>query len=68
MLAWLCLLGWLLLITVIIYGNAFLGEIAGCFYIWGCKSNDTNWLAINLIAAFIWIISIVLKVAIWGWW
>jgi hypothetical protein len=67
MLAWLCLLGWLLLITLIIYGNACLSEFAECFNIWGTKSKDTNWLAVNILVAFTWIISIVLKVAIFGW-
>ena len=69
MLGWLAILGWLLFITVVIYVlniiNDFSNSMGEAF---GWPAPRTNWTAVNILVASIWIISIVLKVVIWGWW
>jgi len=67
MLGWLCLLGWLLFISVTSLGLGLLNELShGPFG--SVHDVDTNWGAIKKLVIAIWIISIILKVAIWGWW
>jgi hypothetical protein len=69
MLAWLCLLGWLLLFTVVtIVLGACQDWSNGWTSSWtSLPSKPTNWIATNIFIVAIWIISIILKVAIWGW-
>ena len=69
MLAWLCLVGWLLFVTVVIYALAFIGGFMDALSgLWGGGLRKTNQSYTNLLVGAIWIISIVLKVSIWGWW
>lgn len=70
MLAWLCLLGWLLLFTVV---TITLGMVNECSDEWTriwtpLPSKPTNWVATNIFIVASWVISIILKVVIWGWW
>lgn len=64
MLAWLCLLGWMLLMTVVVYVGAAGWEFGGLY----SKGNDVNWKMVHWSVRFCWIVAIILKVAIWGWW
>ena len=70
MLGWLCLLGWLLLITFIAYAGAFCGDFMSAWgNAWGWPTEKpTNWKAFNIKLFVFWAISIILKVLIWGWW
>lgn len=67
MLGWLCLLGWLLFITVVSYGLGILNETSQS-PLGSVHDVDTNWKSINVFVIAFWLISIILKVAIWGWW
>lgn len=70
MLGWLCLLGWLSLITVFVLLGGVAGDFAsGWGNIWGYPGGKpTNWKAINIGLFTFWAISITAKGLIWGWW
>ena len=69
MLGWLCLLGWLLLFTVVtLVLNALSDFQNGMGRAFGWPAPATNWTAVKIFIGAVWLISIILKVAIWGWW
>lgn len=65
MLAWLCLLGWMLLMSLVTYIAAIAHEWGGGLF---SRGNYVNWKIVHWIVKLEWIVAIILKVAIWGWW